>query len=52
MLRILKMIFCKHDYRFKRTLHGDMCHHLGGRSEWVCTKCEKREFSWHMDKLG
>lgn len=50
--RLIRMIFCKHDYRFKRTIHGDEIIYLGYvRSEWVCNKCEKREYSKALDKL-
>jgi NAD-dependent SIR2 family protein deacetylase len=35
-------IFCKHDYEFDSTIHGDMIIHMGGnRSIWKCSKCGK-----------
>lgn len=35
-------LFCKHDYDFDSTIHGDMIIQMGGsRSIWKCNKCGK-----------
>ena len=35
-------LFCKHDYEFNSTIHGDMIIQMGfNRSIWKCTKCGK-----------
>lgn len=40
MLKILKKIFCKHDYKFVRLLYGDEINeHCGKRKEYCCVKC-------------
>lgn len=40
MLKILREIFCKHDYMFVRTLYGDEINsHNGKRKEYRCRKC-------------
>lgn len=38
----IKRIFCKHDYDFSSTIHGDWIIRLNyNRSIWECTKCGK-----------
>lgn len=40
MLKIIKRIFCKHEYVFERNIHGDEINWCGGyRSWWCCKKC-------------
>ena len=40
MIRIIKMLFCNHKYKFVRKLHGDEINaHNGKRDEYVCEKC-------------
>jgi len=35
-------LFCKHDYEFNSTIHGDMIIQMNyNRSIWKCTKCGK-----------
>jgi len=35
-------IFCKHDYEFNSTIHGDMIIQMSyNRSIWKCSKCGK-----------
>jgi hypothetical protein len=35
-------LFCKHDYEFNSTIHGDMIIQMGyNRSIWKCSKCGK-----------
>lgn len=46
---MLKHLFCKHQYRFVRNIHGDEIIHRGfKRSEWKCEKCNKVKL---LDKL-
>lgn len=40
MIKILKMLFCKHRYEFVRNLYGDeINYHNGKRNEYRCVKC-------------
>lgn len=40
MFRILKMIFCKHNFVFDHNVYGDQIMFPSfHRSEWRCTKC-------------
>lgn len=40
MIRIIKMLFCNHKYKFVRKLYGDEINaHNGKRDEYVCEKC-------------
>lgn len=48
--QFIRRLICKHDYTRKRTIHGDERNYA--RSEWVCTKCQKRVFSGFDDKIG
>lgn len=35
-------LFCKHNYEFDSTIHGDMIIRMGyNRSIWKCSKCGK-----------
>lgn len=38
-------LFCKHDYKFVRSLHGDeVILHGWRRSVWRCSKCGKVKY--------
>ena len=40
MLRLLKMLFCHHNYEFHSNEYGDPILHGGfHRSNWFCRKC-------------
>ena len=40
MVRFIKMLFCKHKYKFVRKLYGDeIIRHNFKRDEYVCSKC-------------
>lgn len=40
MWRLIKMIFCKHDYVFESNEYGDpILFPYFHRSNWVCRKC-------------
>lgn len=40
MIRIIKMLFCNHEYKFVRKLYADEINaHNGKRNEYVCVKC-------------
>lgn len=40
MIKILKMLFCRHKFKFVRKLYGDEINvHDGKRDEYVCEKC-------------
>lgn len=42
MIKIRIPLFCKHDYEFDSSIHGDMVIHMGyKRSIWKCVKCNK-----------
>ena len=39
-MKILKMIFCRHKYKYIRTCYGDEINaHNGNRNEYRCEKC-------------
>lgn len=39
-MKILKMIFCRHKYKYNRKLYGDEINiHNGKRNEYRCEKC-------------
>ena len=39
-MKILKMIFCRHEHEYVRTLYGDKVNaHNGKRKEYCCVKC-------------
>lgn len=41
-MKLLKRLFCKHDYEFIRNIHGDEIIFMGfKRSKWKCWKCGK-----------
>ena len=43
---IFKKSFCKHNYEFSSSIHGDWITRTGGnRSIWKCTKCGKYTYS-------
>jgi len=45
MFRLIKMLFCKHDYRFKINFYGDqIIAHNFKRSWWICPKCGLSQF--------
>lgn len=45
-MKLLKRLFCKHDYEFVRNIYGDAIRYLGWkRSEWKCKKCGKVKYS-------
>lgn len=38
--KLLKMLFCRHEYEYIRTLYGDEINaHNGNRKEYRCRKC-------------
>ena len=40
MTKIIKMLFCRHNYKFVRRLYGDEINiHNGKRNEYICEKC-------------
>lgn len=40
--KLIKQLFCKHEYHFARNIYGDEINYFGGyRSEWKCKKCGK-----------
>ena len=45
MFKIIKMLFCKHEFEFVRYLHGDEINaHNGKRFEYRCKKCG--QYKW------
>lgn len=41
-MKILKMLFCRHQYVFVKKLYGDEINaHNGKRNEFCCQKCGK-----------
>ncbi|OTG58069.1 hypothetical protein B9T29_14660 [Acinetobacter sp. ANC 3903] len=49
--KIIKSIFCKHDYKLIRTIHGDQINQLNARSEWQCKKCKWITYSCYVDRI-
>ena len=41
MLKFLKRLKCKHDYRVTEVIYGDRINYLGARNIQRCTKCDK-----------
>lgn len=48
--RILKALFCSHEYRFYENIYGDAIIALGGRSLWLCPKCQKPKIRQYLIK--
>lgn len=49
--KIIKSIFCKHDYKLIQTIHGDQVNHLDARSQWQCEKCKWITYSHYLDRI-
>ena len=49
--KIIKSIFCKHDYKLIRTIHGNQINHLDARSEWQCEKCKWITYGRYLDRI-
>ena len=46
-MKILKMIFCYHKYKYIRKLYGDEINiHNGERAEYCCEKCGMYKWKW------
>ena len=52
-----KSIFCKHEYEWFETIHGDMINSLNYRTTYKCKKCGKekhyktyiqKDFNWNI----
>ncbi len=41
MLKFLKRLKCKHNYRVVEVIYGDRINYLGARNIQRCTKCDK-----------
>jgi len=48
-MTFIKRLFCKHEYRLYRTIHGDEANYAS--SEWRCSKCDKHKYSQSLTKL-
>nr|DAO49952.1 MAG TPA: hypothetical protein [Caudoviricetes sp.] len=48
-MKFIKRLFCKHQYRLYRTIHGDEANYA--RSEWRCKLCDKHRYSQSLDKM-
>lgn len=53
---MFKRLFCKHDYKHLRNIHGDeIIARNWKRSEWKCAKCGKtkleNELHYEIDEL-
>lgn len=44
MIRFIKSIFCKHQYKYHQTLYGDAIINAPGRFIDKCTKCGKYRY--------
>ena len=41
-MKIIRRLFCRHEYKFVRNIYGDEINLWGGkRSVWRCHKCGK-----------
>lgn len=48
-MRLIKMLFCHHEWEFERNIYGDEINYVGGdRSWWVCKKCGKHRHEPHL----
>ncbi len=49
---IIKSIFCKHNYKLVRTIHGDEIINMGyARSKWKCSKCNHITYGKYLDRI-
>jgi len=37
--RLLRRLFCRHDYRFHQDIYGDEINLANARSLWLCHQC-------------
>lgn len=50
MIKLLKRLFCKHDYKTLTNLYGDVVREYNGaKSIQICTKCGKRIYCSCID---
>ena len=49
--KIVKSIFCKHDYKLIRTIHCDQVNDMDARTEWQCEKCKWITYSRYLDRI-
>ncbi len=49
--KIIRSIFCKHDYKLIRTTHDDQINCLDVRSQWQCEKCKWITYSRYLDRI-
>lgn len=48
-MKIVKRIFCHHEWQFERNIYGDEINWVGGcRSWWVCPKCGAHTLGDHL----
>lgn len=48
-MKIVKRIFCHHEWQFERNIYGDEINHVGGKRSWfMCRKCGKRRLDSHL----
>lgn len=46
---IAKRMFCVHDWRIYRTIHGDEANYA--RSEWRCAHCDEHKYSQSLTEM-
>lgn len=44
MIRLIKQLFCKHDYQRIRIIYGDEILWRNARQEYKCKKCGKYKY--------
>ena len=52
-MKLIKSLFCKHDYKFVCNIYGDEINCLAGkRSLWKCEKCGKYKYKDYLEPVG
>lgn len=53
MMKLIKNLFCEHEYEFVRNIYGDEINACGGyRSIWKCKKCGKIEYRKNLQTVS
>ncbi len=50
-VKIIKSLFCRHDYKIVKKLDSKQVYHFDAISEWKCSKCNRVTYSKYVDRL-
>lgn len=50
-MKVVKSIFCNHEYQAVRNAQGKQVLHFDGITEWKCCKCKQTVYSQHLDRV-